>query len=919
MKILAVEDDQDIGQALEFLFKTYNYAVDLVTDGEAGLQMAEAYDYDLILLDIMLPKLDGISLCQQLRQKGCQSPILLLTGQSEHHQKAIALNAGADDYVVKPFDAEELMARVQALLRRGGPTSLPILSWGSLSIDPSRRKVTYATHLLSLTPKEYAILELLLRNPKSAMSNNAILDHVWRSLESVGEAAVRFQIKELRRKLTAVGAPKDLIQTKARVGYQLNPLYASAPTPQATDPLSAPQIAELNSVNDELRTTLEALRTTQAELRHREQQLQTANQALEQQVADQTIELTQAEEQFRLLATHAPVGIFQTDPAGDCIFVNLRWLEFAGLSLAQAMGQGWANALHPEDRARVFQEWNEAVESGREFHSEYRFQTRTGQVRWVMGGAVSMQDEAGVVTGYLGTVTDISERKQAELKIREQAVLLDIASDAIAVRDLQNRIIYWNRGAERLYGWAATEAIGQCANQLLYKPPCNSSHAVTDVITHGEWQGELQQITKTGQEVFVISRWTLVRDEHDQPKFILVVNTDITEKKQLEAQFLRAQRLESIGTLSSGIAHDLNNMLTPILVGIQLLRLKFPDEHPQELLQMMENNARRGADLVQQVLTFARGTEGKRIPLQLNHLLAEIQQVCQHTFPKNITVTLDVPANLAIVSADPTQLQQVLMNLCVNARDAMPQGGELHLSAENFVVDETYNLMNRSIQVGSYLVITVADTGTGMAPEELEHIFDPFFTTKPVGEGTGLGLSVAQGIIRNHGGFIAAESKLGEGTQFKLYLPNTTTVVSQPTLSTTLQLGQGELILVIEDEADLCEIVKTVLETSNYQVITASNGIEGVARYAKHRDDIGVVLLDMMMPEMDGYTALQTLKRLNPQVQIIVSSGLPLNLAAVGTADLVSLPKPYTAQDLLVTVHQVLSAADPAIHREDQD
>jgi DNA-binding response OmpR family regulator len=290
MKFLVVEDDQAMAVTLECLFTHYNYAVDIAADGEAGLQMIDAYEYDLILLDLMLPKRDGISLCKSLRARGYQSPILLLTGRGESEQKTLALNAGADDYVVKPFDANELIARVQALLRRGNSTCPAVLTWGYLSVDPNSRKVAYGTHLITVTPKEYAILELLLRNPQKALSAKAILDHIWTSLESPGEEAVRFHIKELRRRLTSAGAPKDLIKTQHQVGYQLNPLYASALLQKATDAVSAPQLAELNSVNEELRASLAQLQSKHAILQQKYQDLLAAYDQLQVWINESKLE-----------------------------------------------------------------------------------------------------------------------------------------------------------------------------------------------------------------------------------------------------------------------------------------------------------------------------------------------------------------------------------------------------------------------------------------------------------------------------------------------------------------------------------------------------------------------------------------------------------------------------------------------------
>ncbi|HEY9649581.1 MAG TPA: PAS domain S-box protein, partial [Coleofasciculaceae cyanobacterium] len=303
------------------------------------------------------------------------------------------------------------------------------------------------------------------------------------------------------------------------------------------------------------------------------------------------------------------------------------------------------------------------------------------------------------------------ERKQAEQKIRQQAALLDVTTDAILVRDLNHNILFWSKGAEYLYGWKAAEALGQNANELLYKQASPQLDIIFQtVLQNGEWQGELYQVTQEGKNIIVESRWTLVRDEILQPKSILVVNTDITEKKQLEAQFLRAQRMDSLGTLASGIAHDLNNVLTPILMTAQLLETQLQDEQSQRLLPVLIANAKRGAALVKQVLSFARGVEGKFTIVPVKHLISEIKQIVEETFPKSIEIYTDVPQNIRNLFGDTTQLHQVCMNLCVNARDAMPQGGLLKISAENLWIDENYVRMNLDAKVGFYVAITIADT-----------------------------------------------------------------------------------------------------------------------------------------------------------------------------------------------------------------
>jgi PAS domain S-box-containing protein len=339
---------------------------------------------------------------------------------------------------------------------------------------------------------------------------------------------------------------------------------------------------------------------------------------------------------------------------------------------------------------------------------------------------------------------DLRQRKQDEQKIREQAALLDITTDAVFIRSLDGCIQFWNQGAKKLYGWSTSEIIDRQMDELLYRDLLELENALKVMFEQGNWQGELLQTTKSGKEIVVESCLTLMRDAEDKPEYILAVNTDITDKKQMEIQFYRAQRLESLGTLASGIAHDMNNIFTPILGIAQLLPYMLPnlDERSQKMLQILVDNSRRGGNLTKQILTFARGLESERIPTQVRHILEELIQIIKSTFPKSIVIRQDWSIqDLWLVSADATQLHQVFMNLCVNARDAMPNGGTLEIAAENFVIDELFAKMHLEAQVGSYLVITISDTGTGIPPEVQEHIFDPFFTTKAIGQGTGLGLS----------------------------------------------------------------------------------------------------------------------------------------------------------------------------------
>jgi PAS domain S-box-containing protein len=521
--------------------------------------------------------------------------------------------------------------------------------------------------------------------------------------------------------------------------------------------------------------------------------------------------------------------------------------------------------------------------------------------------------EAGERKLYTVIIRDITERKRAEDRLREQAALLDQARDAILVRDLEDRILFWNQGAERIYGWSSAEVVGKDIREIIYRAnPAQYDKAKESVLESGAWEGELHHTTRDGREIIAQSRWTIVRDDEGNPKSLLDINTDVTERRKIESQFLRSQRLESISALAGGLAHDFNNILSPILTAIKMLGLRFPDDDSQRLLSMLQTSAERGAGLVKQIQSFARGVEGEHIILQPRHLIREIVKIFKDTLPKSINVEFNTPDNLWTVAGDITQLHQVMMNICVNARDAMPQGGKLTIKAENVRIDDSYARMNLDASPGPFVLITASDTGQGIPSNIVDKIFEPFFTTKEHGQGTGLGLSTAMGIVRSHGGFINVYSEGGRGSHFKIYLPAVEDSQGEPAKEADMDVptGHGELILVIDDEAFICKITKATLETYGYRAITVGDGTEGIALYAQHKDEIKVALTDMMMPDMDGLATIRELQKMNPQVKIIASSGHTEGDRAIEAASLgvkTFLAKPYTTEALLTALAEILS------------
>lgn len=506
----------------------------------------------------------------------------------------------------------------------------------------------------------------------------------------------------------------------------------------------------------------------------------------------------------------------------------------------------------------------------------------------------------------------LQEVKNAQEKIREQALFLNKAQDVIYAHDLDGHITYWNKSAHRLYGWKEPEVLGKNVIGLLYKQMSSQvSKAWESVFTKGKWMGELHHIKKDQSRVIVESRWTLISDEANKPKSILVINTDITEKKQLETRFMRAQRMENIGALAGGIAHDLNNILSPILMAVQILRQSRHEPKTDKMLNTIELSATRGAEIVKQILTFTRGKEGKRNVIQTKYLFKEIDQLISQTFPKSIQMKTTYPKNLWPIQADPTQLNQALLNLCVNARDAMPKGGLLEISAQNQTIQKEVTNFHPDAKEGSYVVLRISDTGNGIPEKYLDKIFEPFFTTKEFGKGTGLGLSTVRSIVQNHGGFITVRSKPGQNTTFEVYLPAHQVSDENPSIPSEEHLprGNGELILVVDDEVFILDMLKHTLELFGYRVLTAKGGSKALEIYQRHASEIKGAIIDRYMPFMDGLETIRALQKINPDVKCIQISGAVENIEQeeqLPSAIISSIRKPYTTEKLLKSVQELI-------------
>ncbi|MFA6959148.1 MAG: PAS domain S-box protein [Opitutaceae bacterium] len=631
--------------------------------------------------------------------------------------------------------------------------------------------------------------------------------------------------------------------------------------------------------------------------------------------------LQQSEERQRILFDSNPLPVWVYDfESWGFLAVNQSAVRTYGFTQEEFLGLT-LRAIHPEREWIALQNHLARIDPNFASAGVWIHQNKAG---------VEMTMEIfshGIVyegrPARLVVAVDITARAATDENLRRSEerfqLVSQATSDAVWDWDLVANKLWWSDGFTAMFGYTREDIspeVSWWADNIHQEDRERVYASILNAInTSGTntWSEEYRYLRKDGTYAVVEDRGHIIRDANGKGRRMVGGMTDITEHKKLLNQYLRAQRMESIGTLAGGIAHDLNNVLSPILMSVDLLMMTAKDDNSRKLISTVEQSARRGADLVRQVLTFARGIDGgQHVAIKVEHLIKDVSRIATETFPRAIRTEVHLGRDLWAVTGDPTQLHQVILNLVVNARDAMPDGGTLSLSADNVTVDAQYAATSRDAKPGSYLCTTVTDTGCGIPSDKIDRIFEPFFTTKSVGKGTGLGLSTAHAIVSGHRGFISVYSEPGKGSTFKVFIPadpNLRPTEVTPHTPATLPRGHGETILVIDDEAAILTITQQTLESFGYRVLVAIDGAEAIALYAQHRDSIAAVITDMIMPIMDGVATINALMRINPQVLIVAASGLNSNgrvAKAAGAGVKTFLPKPYTAETLLVTLHELL-------------
>lgn len=909
-RVLLVDDDALLLQAQASVLRAAGMTVHSLSQPLQTLHELDRFRPDVLLLDVYMPEASGPELAAALRERDAylHLPVLFLSAETDPTQQLLALNLGGDDFLVKPVRPDHLVAAVSARARRARQNS---------ALRERLQTTLYEREREHLALDHHAIVSIADRTGTLVYANDLFCQvsgynreellgqhcRILRTHEQPGGFA-----RDIWREVTSGRVWHGEICCRRRDG---SPYWVKT---TITPFLNAEGVPYQYIV---IQTDISHMKAAEAVLRASESRL-------------------------NFLVSSSPVAIYTRAATAPyaAVYVSPNVTQLMGLQPEELTrdGQLGASQVHPDDRARVAAELPWVVEQGSHL-SEYRLRRGDGSYRWVHDQRRLVRDAAGQPIEIIGYWLDITERKNVEHELSllnqelEQRVAqqtrtvieserfaratLDALSARVVILDGNGVVLAANR-AWTEFGDPSLVRVGEdylaSCDRACGSLSAECRHVATGI--HAVIQGEQKEflheysLRQEGDQ-----HWFLCRVERfpgEGEVRVVVSHENITQMKLIERQHLRSQRLESLGTLAGGVAHDLNNALAPVLMGMGMLKDQYPEE--ARLFEMIQGSAQRGANMVRQLLTFAKGAEGDRASLQPERLVRELESLMNGSFPKNIQLVAECAPDLPTVSGDATQLHQVLLNLCVNARDAMPEGGTLTLTASPVELDAAYARSIVDARPGRYVTLRVRDTGQGIPPELLDRIFDPFFTTKSPDKGTGLGLSTVLGIVKSHGGFVQVYSPPGEGTTFAVYLPSedvSSGVAAVPVASSDFR-GQGETVLFVDDEAALREVGRVVLQRLNFQVITATDGADALLQVAQHQSHLRAIVTDLHMPHMDGLAFVRGLRRMLPDIAVVVTSGRMDDAMAEAfrrLGVLRRLDKPYTEAQLVRELKLLLAPA----------
>ena len=879
--------------------------------GAEALGLLEKQEVDVIVSDILMPVMDGYRFCHEVRQSERHRHLPFVVYTSTYvspSDEKLSLDLGADKYLRKPASVDKIVRTIDEALASPGrrPTAV---------FDETDVLKEYNAGLVTKLEKKN--IELTDAVGKLALQTIA--------LETAGDAilitdaeGVMLWVNPAFERITGYPAEEAIGKTPRllKSGKHTEAFYRTFW--QTIRSGSTWQSEFVNRHKDGSiyygEHTVTPVRDAAGAITHF---VGIMHDTTKRKLAEQ--QLRDAHTQLRELLEHSPAVLYALTLEGDVIIPRLvseNVHRLLGFQVQETMSYiWWYEQLHPDDRERAVASVQQTVAEG-VGRCEYRMRHKDGSYRWVDDSRRLIRDAKGDPSEMVGVWSDVTERKLAQDELRESErrvhAMLDNLDLVAIMLDHDARITYCNDYFLRLTGWQCEDVTG--ANWFeRFAPPDSDDELRTTFASLIAGNREIRHytneiMTRAGERRLLQWNNSLMYSASGEVIGTASIAEDITDRVRLEQQLLRTQRLESLGTLAGGIAHDLNNLLLPILMGVTLLKRFDPNEQSLKAIENIERSVKRGSELVKQVLLFARGSETARASVQIAEIVHEVESIITSTFPKDITIEISLATDLSPVTGDATQLSQVLLNLCVNARDAMPRGGQLIISAANADGSDPDVLLQTA---GPCVVLKVTDTGEGMPKEIIDRIFDPFFTTKEVGKGTGLGLSTAQGIITSHGGFLSVCSNAGEGSTFTIHLPahpvNPAAIAASEDAGPPH--GNGELILVVDDDVTVVSITKQTLEVFGYEVLTAEDGAQAIGIFSRRQADIALVLTDMAMPVIDGAALIAALNRMAPDVRIIATTGNPSaasmsKIARTGVTSI--LTKPYTAEQLLRTLAEAL-------------
>jgi PAS domain S-box-containing protein len=918
LTILIVDDHPINLKLLRAQLEAEGHAVVEAANGAEAMAILDRKSVDVVVSDILMPVMDGYRFCYEVRrsERFRELPFIIYTSSyvSPSDEK-LSLDLGADKYLRKPASVEETVRAIEEAIAspHRQPTAPPdtadVLKEYSARLvtrlEEKNVELTKAVNQLALqtTALETAADGILITDAEGVI--------LW--VNTAFTTTTGYSASE------AIGKTPRILKSGMHGEVFYRRLWETICGGQTWRSEFVNRRKDGSICYDE--HTITPVRGADGSITHF---VGILHDITERKRAEQ--ELRDAHAQLRQLLEHSPAVLYALRVTGETIKPRLaseNVHRLLGFQAAETLSfEWWQGQLHPEDRERAEASIAKTLTEGVS-RTEYRMRHKDGTYRWIDDTRRLVQDAEGLPVELVGVWSDVTERKLAQDELHESErrfrKMLDNLELVSVMLDRDANITYCNDYFLRLTGWQREEVIG--ANWFeRFAPPENVDElrkAFDLLLTDGHeirhYANEI--LTRSGDRRLLQWNNSLVYSPSGKAIGTASIAEDITDRVRMEKQLLRNQRLESIGTLAGGIAHDLNNLFLPILMGVTLLKRFDPNEPSMKAIENIERSVKRGTELVKQVLLFARGTETSRAAVQLAEVIHEIEAIVISTFPKDITLDVTIARDLSAVTGDVTQLTQVLLNLCVNARDAMPLGGRISISAANADITDREARLHGGAAGGRYVVMEVTDTGEGMTKEIVDRIFDPFFTTKEVGKGTGLGLSTAQGIVSSHGGFLSVTSEPGEGSTFTIHIPART---AQPAPIGIAEeagpQGHGELILVVDDDASVLSITKQTLEVFGYEVLTAEDGAQAIGIFSHRSADIALVLTDMAMPIIDGAALIAALNRMVPNVPIIATTGNPSaasmsKITRTGVTHI--LTKPYTAERLLGTISEVLGEEGP--------